>query len=894
MASFDLDAFAKATGDSGANVVNAAGMAFGVPSCMLSLGAAALSLLPTPILAQINMMAMMGKAKANEVISDILRALMLNTGIIEFDTETGTFQFKSVISWMNLDLDGLQALADLGGLIGALQYAASFGAQLYENIQNIGNEINAIIDCLNTFKSIKQYEKGNSAATRSGPSDDARFAAARAELKYATEFVQQCDALMATIGNILLERELNPDLEPRISDCKEFDQFLSGTTFCRVPVEDPEILSDRDGVFRLTYGPPISVDGQYILSKDGLYYDSQNGGINTAFAAISGIIPLGDTWKYNYDPNLGGKGQAVSLKDLDKFSDNLFDSKIIDDSLGMQTYYDQDHFLSVLKQQRDKHMYDLSASLQTYINNNEGISVVANQRQLMISEMTNHNSKINRRKKQIEVAVKAPQIYGGKSSPIFAPGDIPINDFSYLANCNLSVDLQKQKALVFKQGDVDGIVLPISPKYVSTSLKSPSFSIEHLKVPLVGKGAIIYTPSAANTGTVLSLTDQVVYNGLFAIYNFLEAEVELPSSIDFNTTNCAVTNMYNNAQLVGPSKRSIFFSGLGIPYLEGVVRNKSSDPRGASGLGSFVRLPDTPEFRDLMYSNQGFTMECWVHVPNINNAGIGWLSSTTSSLTKVLLGNENTGIASGYDYVNYLGQKPDLDYLPNQRGDQLVRGFLCGFTRDRRITQVSASYSNINSQNDPASSLSFFIAPTQSRDASSASFINKDDCQNTTTFYKMKVDLSSAPSLANVSSQFILLDIVCDPPSDSIKLYADGALLATSSISDVFGVNPNTSPNLPTFKKNNSFQYSSTTVDGPTSLRQGPRLNAFYTPWIVGGGYTDGMYQYGNFLGGDRGGVVSGLRGHIGSLKFYSRPLDNREVSINYEAQKGFFKNIKV
>jgi hypothetical protein len=62
----------------------------------------------------------------------------------------------------------------------------------------------------------------------------------------------------------------------------------------------------------------------------------------------------------------------------------------------------------------------------------------------------------------------------------------------------------------------------------------------------------------------------------------------------------------------------------------------------------------------------------------------------------------------------------------------------------------------------------------------------------------------------------------------------------------------------------------------------------------VGGGYTDGMYKYGNFLGGDRSGITSGLRGHLGSLKFYSRALDNSEVLKNYKAQQGFFKNIKM
>jgi len=157
----------------------------------------------------------------------------------------------------------------------------------------------------------------------------------------------------------------------------------------------------------------------------------------------------------------------------------------------------------------------------------------------------------------------------------------------------------------------------------------------------------------------------------------------------------------------------------------------------------------------------------------------------------------------------------------------------------------------------------------------------------------MKVDLS-ATAFGNVSSQFVLIDISCDPNANEIKMYADGALVATSSISQVFGVDKQQPVALPSFKKNNSFQYSSTTVDGPSTIKQGPLLNPFYTPWIVGGGYTDGMYQYGNFMGGDRGGVVSGLRGHIGSLKFYSRALDTGEVKKNYNAQQGFFKNIKI
>jgi len=900
MASFDLETFLKVQGNTGTGALQALGMSFGMPSCMLNLAAGALNLLPSSVLSNMQSQISQGKAKANEVTKEVFKKLMLNTGIIEFDTDTGVFKFMSDTAWQGIDNDDNQTKDNLAGLLGAFQYAASFGAQIYQNYTDIANQIDAISDCLQKWNDLQSFQSGNSAdqkATLPTAEADALFdsmyAGDKARLETAGDFMSKCDDKIKEINDLLKARAADPSLEPKLLDSRELDPFLDKTTFSRSPLADPEVGQEDQEIFRLTYGPPKSSDGQYVLTSDGLYYDSQSGGLNPVFLAISGIVPIGDQWKYDYDPNLGGKGQAVSIKSLNKFTDNIFDPNIIDDSRGLQAYYDEDHFLSVLKQQRNKLTYDLSADLQVFIDGGEAISVIQNQRQLIITEIANHNNKINRRKKQIEVAVKAPQIYGDLEGPMFAPGEVPINDFSYLADFNLSVDFEKQNSLIFKQADVVGIVLPIEAKFSRINASPPSISIDHLNIPTVGKGSIIYSPSSTNSGTVLSLTDQIVSKDLFAIYNFLETTLELPSSIDFPVTNCATDNMYNNAQLVGASKRTLFLSGLSIPYFEGIVKNKSSDPAGASALGSYAKLPDTKEFQDLTYSPSGFTMECWAHVPNIMDGDLGWLSSTVSSLTKVILASENVGSASGVLAVDHTGSERDLDYLENKRGESFVRGMVCGFTRDRRITQASAGYSNNNYDNDPASSLSFFIAPTQARDASSASWINNDDCQDYPTFYKMKVDLS-ATDFGNVSSQFVLIDISCDPRTNTIKLFADGSLIATSAISDVFGVDIGLPPSLPTFKKNNSFQYSSTTVDGPTVLKQGPLLNTFYTPWIVGGGYTDGMYSHGNFLGGDRGGITSGLRGHLGSLKFYARALDNSEVLKNYKAQEGFFKNIKI
>ena len=72
-------------------------------------------------------------------------------------------------------------------------------------------------------------------------------------------------------------------------------------------------LEDEE-VFRLTYGPPLTDSGHYVLSNDGLYYDSQTGGLDPVYLAISGVVPVGEAWKYDYDTNLGGKGEAISLK----------------------------------------------------------------------------------------------------------------------------------------------------------------------------------------------------------------------------------------------------------------------------------------------------------------------------------------------------------------------------------------------------------------------------------------------------------------------------------------------------------------------------------------------------------------------------------------------------
>ncbi len=104
---------------------------------------------------------------------------------------------------------------------------------------------------------------------------------------------------------------------------------------------------------------------------------------------------------------------------------------------------------------------------------------------------------------------------------------------------------------------------------LKVSAKPPSLTFDQLNVPTVGKGSIIYSPSSTQAGTVLSLTDQIVETDLFAIYNFLETKVELPSSLSFQVTNCATEDMYNNAQLVGATNRNCLCFWFGNPIFRG-------------------------------------------------------------------------------------------------------------------------------------------------------------------------------------------------------------------------------------------------------------------------------------------------------------------------------------
>jgi len=895
MAFTDLKTFLTVLGQ-GQDVLGALGTTFGVPNCIMELGRDVLQLLPTTALFGIAEELENGRAMADSVTKSIMSQIRNVLGIVEWDSEEGGLRFVSNSSKMGSDS---AAGGTIGALAGLVAGTAALGSNLYANYQMAREQVEQIIDCINSYVKYLRFKKGNSAEELAKLDPvafrdfvDKEYQMQMIAVRQAIDAFNAMTDQLGVVTGIITARADGSEEEP-IFNCDAYE-FVSGTGLA---VNCPQPAPPPVEIFRLIYGPPRSSAGQFVLSKDGIYFDSQASGL---IPALTYLVSKKETlaefrskrWTQNYDPNLGGRGDSFSTEDLKSYVKTILDPDIIDDSAAMQEYYDKDGFLQELIGNRNKRIYDLSSQISELEVDSAPEAIIYNQRQSLISENALFLQKINKRKKQIELAVALPLAYN--QTRVYLPGQIPINDFSYLEGINLEVDLQKQKALSFSQVDIDGVVSPLqlSSTYVVSKINTSRSSVEHLMISDLGNGAIIYDGSSVSStnSVILQAENVITTDSLIAMYNFLDTSVEQPSSTSFSSRNSASESDEYYAQLVGDGQTSLFRPGLGIPYFQGITRQSSVTPAQASGLGTFMKLPSKKKFNDFLYNRGGASIDFWAYTPGLLSV-TGYDSGSVSSLYRLVLSNENTG---------YNGTNPRFSSEANSNilGGDTIRGFMLGFTRDRRLTNEAAA-SNDTDDNLAASAV-FFIAPTQSTSVSSVGLINRsgfdgDSCDSDTRYHGM-VHPVSGSEFSSCQSEFCHVAVTFNPNDDTIKFYLDGSLVTTSSMSYVFGTDPYQMPNLPTFKKLNSFEYNSSSVgiNGPASLKSGPRLDKYFTPWIIGGGYTDGMFNYGNFMGGTYGGIISGLRGNLGSLKFYSKPLSETEILNNYKTHEGFFKNIDI
>ena len=996
MATFDMSKASAILTTSKTPVLDALGVQYGLPTCLLDLAKEALAAFPSPILNSMNSGIQAGKSKADELMKEVTRRVFLDTGIVEYDSTLGRFVFVSSSSNKGVEQNMLQTMNNMGGLGTIL----GFGAQAWLIGERISEQIASIKNCIDKVGSFDALQKGPSAyadklvgfsITDPTTGEPVEFTAPlpaataaslayeqnKAQLESAISFSNKCRSQMDIIASITKCRLQNPLECPEPAfwgdltdeNGQTLSNLLSGTDFnvmtgINADAQGNPILPALEGFDPYTdiltatgLLPPLSKGGQFLFSKTGLYYDSYGGGIDLPDGCITNIVSAvyfdeqGDPWPgigvpensmkylFDYNPNIGGKGECLSLKDFNGWAETIFDLDTINESPYLHEYYDEDHFLQVLIDQRNREIYDLSGHISDLIveGYGEDSSRVVNQKQILYSTISDHDSKIKRRKKQIEVHV----ILSDEPPP---RGEIPINDFGGLDKGKIAIQQSLQEPLIFNTNEVSSIVLPLCPTFIKSEVGADTFIVEDLMVPTVGVGDIITTASSVSvtSGTVLSLVDKISTNGLVAVYNFLDADLVTPDSNKYLSINCATSSSYDRpAQLVASSVDSMFPSGIGLPYFRGVCNVFSGldgNPKSAysqnQGEG-YLFSPYRPygygriqggyeDIDSLFYKKSGCTFETWCCVPDLaDEDSEGWnKDSSVSALHRVVLGCENRG---------GIYSSTDGNWTVGPQGNT-VRGLLIGFTRDTRITRGTAP-SNNPASNTLEANLAFYMAPTQSINTSGVTFMsvsaNTVDCvagdAGGSGHYGLIMDCSTVSGtnsgkIGDVSSGFKLLTITVDYASDSVSLYLNGDLMKSQSILQTFGTDG--PPNLPgladssSFSYNNTYEYRLPLVASkfpPNSIGQsdfwywdGPDLQSGLTPFTIGGGYTDGMTSVDlinaipttnegmNFMGGKWGGKKSGLYGFLGSLKLYNRAITGGEALQNYNAQKGFFENIQI
>lgn len=859
--------------------------AFGMPACMLQLAGNVLALLPDSVLQAIRVDAMLGRMAAEQDIANFVAWIRDRLGIFFPFDENGRLKFLSKFSLFGIDLFSL--ITKILAYISAIR---DFAASMYAQYESIKGEIDAAKRCLDAYR--------NSLDTKVGSvtPEELESASLDSELDFiqrSVDFVQQATDLINRIDAEFAARAEDPERGPKflINEDVDITQFANEDEIIRAftPQQEQEI-------FRLSYGPPRAKYGKFLLTEDGLYYDSQSNaenGLSLAFTEIARKkSEFNQTsslfWTFEHDPNIGGRGKGLSLRQIKDYVDNILDVSKSDDSADLQPYYDQDNYLEQLEIHKNKRVYDLSAQVaEVETEGNYSEAEKLNTRQTLLSELAAFSNKVKKRRKQIELAVRL-----GKGR--YQPGTVPINDFSYLAGTNFLVDIQKQRELVLDHDDVNGIIMPVEAKFTQPSKDTLSLTIDQLLLSMVGEANILASASSLEDikATILRSETEVVKENLLTIYNFLETNIEPASSYKYLLDNCITINNELNAKLVTSSIPSVFSKGLGIPYLNGVVKFDSAGV--VQGFANHVILPPRKELEDLLYSKEGVTFDFWIHVPDLVPQNQG----TVQQMYKIILSNENVGIR----FTD--GKKQPINYIRPDEGNNVVKGFLMGFTRDRRITQGEVA-SELDVSN-PGSQTCFFIAQTQSVDNSSIGFINKstvipnseDNCISTKESLCFKLGI---PLVSSIEEKFCHMAISINPLKNNISVYLDGSLLATSSLDLTFAVSPHKTLNTPTFITENSFAYTPEYLGILSKINTGlgfsdrRNIDSYYkfTPWVLGGGYTDGFnVANSGFLGLTYGGRRSALDGYIGSFKIYNKALTSDQIVNNYKAQLGFFSNI--
>lgn len=768
----------------------------------------------------------------------------------------------------------------------------------------------------------------------------------------------------------------------------------------------------NEDTFTTVFGPPVSFSGKFILSQDGLYYDSRQGGI--PYFTTQKINQV--SWHLRYASNKGGKGEIFDPENMDRFSETVFSYDYQEESPKVLDFYMYDDVLRALRNDRDLRVFDVSAKIEDLVASgySPDSAIIKNYKENYAAVAYGYDTKVQIRKKQLQIAAlfgpfgvtddsdvrgagafwknedldfitpksicgsdasgtilnydgfnsSGGQLFGFDNSAIATTNTtfierIPVNDFTYLKELGLIPSLDTQKSAMLHSSDFGDTTLPMAPNYLTAGPGNPVESIPELSIAPYGETGWVTTSGdtevSGDIAYIRSLDDEIVTKNLLICYNFLESSAVVDSSSTaFGVRNYAETGVGLNAKLVGNNAETVFPSGVSIPYLTGSLfkpERKYGVYYSYLNTGSYVRLPNNyrsgnvypPSQRldDLLYNQSGWTMDFWVHAPNIHTG------MEIDHRFKLLAANENCGvgskdsIAGGSPVIN-----AGMSGFAKPLGDFRTKGMVIGW-RDvgnpERTTQVSG--------------LQFVVAPTVAQDKMNQ--WGRSICLGETVigdgasgFCRQElgfiVDASASTesgySISSVDAGFTHLALACNYGLDKISMYVNSEFLASANISTSFDTKPGQSLSIPSLITETSWH--DTTGKFGERLYQGDfPWQPIFTPWILGGGFTDGLTQESpppipnispnGFLGANTnenyyraapepgGGPVgqysdihsipsipglggysltgtqyeiprSGLDGFIGSFKMYTSPLTTSEVLRNYNAQRPYFEGIKL
>ena len=807
-------------------------------------------------------------------------------------------------------------------------------------------------------------------------------------------------------------------------------------------LRDSEKTPRAESKFDLVYGPPISTDGKFILSEDGLYYDSRGGGIPN-----SELLPIAShTWNLDFAPYLGGRGKAVDMSDFSLITNTIFaDDFVADDTNGyVARLLEIDEVLQAYYRDRNIHINQVESEINSLLDSGflVGSPTVLGFKRSQAANGDAYEEKIKKRKKQLQLfalfgAVEITDLnhplgtdfiiktlsppeqkhllasngykVDGSDIPFNTDTDIikvfgdiiidlpegspairirkklsraPLNDFSYLKGSGLLPEVQQQERITISE-DVESIISAEEPIFVIGNPLLDTMYLKDFNVDEISKGDFVKSGSGpSGTGAYIkALGDSIVTTGLEVCYNFLTPDVVSPASNAYLLDNFSEGSTKLNGKLVASSTDHVFPSGLSIPFFRGTIYNPEerygiyyrpidTQDRNNNNGGSYVRLPNNIKdgelyppgdtLNGLTYNEEGWSIDFWTHIPEVSSGLTG------HHRYRIVAACENSGKGGT------VGQKITSDIAHDD--EEKVRGLLIGF-RDKDVSGLADhTASPENYESSSTGELEFVVLPTVGQNSlvgrqvgwewgHSIAIQEKEirDSTNSTVLAEpsrhgnvgsgtelgMKVSVaqetSDGKSCSSCDVEFSHYNVSFNYMNDKVTIFLDGKMLASSSISEAFNIPAHRPLNSPTpiATEPNSRRSWFASDDKAEDLKEGMAdlpLSPVFTPWILGGGYSDMINmdagfnstpvgflgantndQYKQHVGStlltDRyGGVYgqhkpslggqaassssrkiprSGLDGFLGSVKFYSKPLNNKEVAKNYNAQQGYFKNIE-